>query len=639
MTFRRDPGYPSVTLPRTTEIDPLVRLAAIVESSDDAIIGKDLDGIIQTWNAGAERIYGYCRDEVVGRSMALLLPPDRPDEEAEILARIRSGLRVDHHETVRLRKDGRRIHVSVTVSPILTPDGRVAGASHVARDISERVRYEEDAARLAAIVESSGDAIVGKDLDGIIQTWNAGAERVYGYTAAEAVGQSIAMLLPPERRDEEHGILARLKQGERVEHFETVRVRKDGAQIRVSVTISPIRDRNGQIRGASHIARDITVQKAIEEQLRQTQKLESLGLLAGGVAHDFNNLLTGIMANASLAAESDGLDPSEQELLSDVVRAAERAAGLTRQLLAYAGKGRFITEVLNLSDLVHDISTLVQSSISRKVKLHLELARDLPPIVADPGQLQQVVMNLVINGAEAMGDRSGTVYVSTRVEESSGAATNGDASPPGRYVVLEVCDTGTGMDQATLARIFDPFFTTKLAGRGLGLAAVRGIVGAHKGALSVTSSPGAGTLFRVLFPVAGGSPAGAKRARPRVLEGRATVLVVDDEDSVRVAARKALEHYGYTVIVAENGRHALEIVRSRKSPIDLVLLDLTMPELNGEETLVELHRIQPSLRVLLSSGFDQTEVAPRFSGKTVAGIVQKPYTAARLAQMVKDALR
>jgi PAS domain S-box-containing protein len=362
-----------------SEADAIVRLATIVESSDDAIIGKDLDGIIQTWNSGAERVYGYCRDEVLGRSMALLLPPERPDEEAEILARIREGERLDHYETVRLRKDGRRINVSVTVSPILDVRGNVIGASHVARDVTEKVRYEEALARLAAIVESSHDAIIGKGFDGTIQTWNAGAERVYGYAAAEAIGKSITMLLPPDRLDEEHSIMARLQRGERVEHFETLRVRKDGAQIWVSVTVSPIRDRSGHIRGASHIARDITVQKVFEEQLRQTQKLESLGLLAGGVAHDFNNLLTGIMANASLAAESDGLVSFQQELLNDVMRAAERAAGLTRQLLAYAGKGRVVTELLNLSDLVHDISTLVQTSISRKVKLRLELARDLPP--------------------------------------------------------------------------------------------------------------------------------------------------------------------------------------------------------------------------------------------------------------------
>jgi two-component system, cell cycle sensor histidine kinase and response regulator CckA len=619
-------------------------LAAIVESADDAIVGKTLDGIIQSWNAGAQRLYGYSAEEVLGKSMVILLPPDRPEEEEAILARIRDGRPVEHFETVRMRRDGSRVHVSLTISPIRGSDGEVAGASHIARDITERVHFEHTAGRLAAIVESSEDAIVGKDMEGVILTWNSGAERTYGYTAEEAAGKPMSMLLPPERLEEENHILERLRRGERVEHFETVRVRKDGSRIDVSLTISPIRDSRGRIQGASHVARDITQQKAFEAQLRHTQKLESLGVLAGGVAHDFNNLLTGIMSNASLAAESSGADASTRRLMDDVVRAAERAAGLTRQLLAYAGKGRFVIEAIDLSRLVDEIAALLQTSISRTVELRFDLARDLPPVEGDPGQLQQVVMNLVINAAEAIGDAPGVVRIATRaqvVDRTWSRTVVGIPDlKPGLYVLLEVEDDGCGMDEETVARIFDPFFTTKSAGRGLGLAAVIGIVNGHKGALKIYSAPGKGTTFRLLLPVAAGPGPRPRDEKPQAeLEGRGTVLVVDDEESVRNAARNALVHFGYTVLLAGNGREAAEIVARRGETIDLVLLDLTMPEMSGEEALAHIRTLNPNLRVLLSSGFNQVEVIRRFQGQGLAGFIQKPYTAARLAASIKSVLK
>src|SRR4051812_14293518 len=260
---------------------------------------------------------------------------------------------------------------------------------------------DDATAQLAAIVESSDDAIVSKTLEGVILTWNTGAERLYGYTASEAIGREMTMLLPEDRPDEEAEILARIGRGERVEHFETVRRRKNGERIDVSLTISPTRNKEGQITGASHVARNITDRKRLDEQLRHTQKLESLGVLAGGVAHDFNNLLTGILGNTSLALEMISSDNPTRAILRDVVNASERASHLTRQLLAYAGKGRFVIEPINLSGLVREISSLIQTSIPKSVQLRLELRDDMPSVQADAGQLQQIVMNLVINGAEA----------------------------------------------------------------------------------------------------------------------------------------------------------------------------------------------------------------------------------------------
>src|SRR5579871_674132 len=618
-------------------------LTALVESSQDAIVSKDTHGIIQTWNRGAERLYGYTEAEVLGRSAAMLLPAERANEEREILGRIRKGESIHHFETMRLRKDGTRISVSLSISPIHNPAGQIIGASHIARNITERTLMEAATAQLAAIVDSSDDAIISKNLDGIILTWNAGAEKIYGYTAEEARWRHMSILLPPHRAQEEDAILERLKRGERVDHFETTRVRKDGKLIDVSLTISPIRDYDGGVRGASHIARDITAQKAFQSKLLQTQKLESLGVLAGGVAHDFNNLLVGILANASLAAQTLSLSNPQRKVMTDIVTAAERAATLTRQLLAYAGKGRFVTELVNISTLIREVHSLVQTSIPSKVQIRLELQDDLPPIEADVGQIQQVVMNLIINGAEAIGENPGLVVVTTGVQDVSAefarTVWGRDELPPGKYAIVEVNDNGCGMDAETQERIFDPFFTTKFAGRGLGLAAVSGILRGHKGALKVYSVPGKGTSFKLIFPVA---PAAITREpEPEVdreLEGRGTVLVVDDEEVVRKAARLSLERWGYTVLVAASGPEAIDIFRASHQEIALVLLDFTMPGMSGEEVMRELQLIAPGVRVLLSSGFNEVEAVRRFTGKRLAGFIQKPYRSSALVEKVKQIL-
>ncbi len=624
-----------------TSEDATLRLHALVHSADDAIIGKTTAGVVQTWNPGAERLYGYAASEMIGRDMTILLPPDRADEESFILERIGRGERVNHFDTVRVKKGGRLVHVSVAISPIVK-NGMVIGASHVARDITAGTELELARARLAAIVESSDDAIVSKDLTGTVQTWNKGAEQLYGYSEVEMKGRPMSLLLPPDRPDEEATILRRLSKGERVEHFETARMRKDGNQIEVSLSISPVYDKNGRVIAASHVARDITERRSLETKRLHAQKLESLGVLAGGIAHDFNNLLTGILGNASLVAEGLQQSNPDRPILQECIAAAERAALLTKQLLAYAGKGRFVTEPINLSHLVRQISALIQTSISRKVQVRMELANDLPSIEADAGQLQQVIMNLVINGAEAIAEDVGIVVCTTAVQMVDDAyikslGAEGQYISPGRHVMLEVQDSGCGMDEATLLRIFEPFFSTKFTGRGLGLAAVSGIVHGHRGALRVYSTPGKGTSFKVLFPAA---EAALNSPQPPTtaanLEGSGnTVLIVDDEDSVRSVARNTLQRRGYRTIEARDGREALEVFRKFAHEISLVLLDLTMPYMNGEEVLRELQIITPSVKVVLSSGFNEVEAIRRFTGKGLAGFLQKPYTAMRLAEAVK----
>jgi signal transduction histidine kinase len=383
-----------------------------------------------------------------------------------------------------------------------------------------------------------------------------------------------------------------------------------------------------------------------QERLRQSQKIESIGILAGGIAHDFNNLLTGVLGNASLALESMPAGSPNRTLLQGVVQASERAAHLTRQLLAYAGKGRFVVEALDLSQQVREIAALVQTSIPSAVQLRLDLAEQLPYIDADASQIQQIIMNLVINGAEAIPEgQSGTVIVTTGVQEVDDEylrTTLLDTPiPPGTYITLEVHDTGIGMDRETQARIFDPFFTTKFTGRGLGLAAVMGIVRGHQGALKIYSTPGRGSTFKVLLLASGSSlPRQAKRNDDTArLAGCGSVMVIDDESIVRRVAKATLERFGYSVIVCEDGPAAISLFRTMAADISVILLDMSMPVMSGEETFRHLRAIHPDVKVVLSSGYNEVEAISRFTGKGLAGFIQKPYTAARLGETIRSVLQ
>ena len=491
-------------------------------------------------------------------------------------------------------------------------------------EAAQRAREETISAQLRAVVESSGDAIISKDLNGIIQSWNLGAEQIFGYPAAEAIGQPSSLLLPPGRGHEEADIMERIRGGGLVKHFETVRLRKDGKEIHVSLTISPVHDAAQKLVGASHIARDITERKELEEQLRQSQKMESLGVLAGGLAHDFNNLLTGIMGNASLAVDDlSEADPARSHM-SEILHASERAALLVRQMLAYAGKGRFVIERVNLAAQAAEIVPLVRTSISRLVDLELRLAQELPEVEADRSQMQQLIMNLTVNAAEALGDRPGAVTITTYSRTTDAEL----------QVVLEVKDTGCGMDAETQARAFDPFFTTKFTGRGLGLSAVMGIIRAHRGTISVESAPGKGSTFTVVLPAMAPDTA---ESRPD-LHGDGNILVVDDEELVRRMARFTLERCGYTIELASDGKSAVEAFAARPRDFAAVLLDLTMPVMNGEEALERIQQIRSDVPVLLSSGFSEGEALRRFQDRGFAGFLQKPYTATALARKIQHAV-
>jgi PAS domain S-box-containing protein len=485
--------------------------------------------------------------------------------------------------------------------------------------------------------------IILLDPDGRVQRWSRGAERLFGYAAHELEGSTAdRIFVPPDRQAGVPEIELQMAAEQGRAEDERWHVRKDGSRFWASGVMIALRD-DAKLRGFAKVVRDFTERRRLEEAVRQTQKLESVGVLAAGVAHDFNNVLTAILGNVSLVRKrllsQDG-DPKADQLLSAAERAAQRAADLVRQLLNYAGKGRREIRPVDICQVVWDALAIVRASVSKRIVIHEDIPRDCPAIEADVTQLQQLVLNLMLNAAEAIGDEKGEVWVKLRVRDVSQAELTeryAGFSLPGRdYTELEVRDTGSGMDEKTLQQIFDPFFTTKFMGRGLGLAASLGIVRAHGGGIAVESAPGRGSTFTVLLPAeqAADEPMTVSDSITESARGEGLVLVVDDEVAIRSLLQNSLEELGYTVLTAENGVQALELFDRSTQEIMLVLLDLNMPVLDGGETAAALQLRNPRIPILVMSGLADHAGLHRLANVRIAGFVPKPFSPDQLAQAV-----
>lgn len=474
------------------EIDR-ARLAAIVESSDDAIISKDLNGVITSWNAAAERIFGYTSDEIVGRSILTIIPAELQHEEPTILGEIKTGNRVAHFETERLRKSGKRVEVSLTSSPIRDRDGKVIGASKIVRDISTRRQADDARLRLAAIVESSDDAIISKNLDSIITSWNAGAERMFGYKPEEIIGQSVMRLIPRELYWEEPEIIRKLRNGERIHHFETRRLRKNGEVFDVSLTVSPVRDDSGQVIGASKIVRDISDRKATEAALMDKEKLAATGRLAASLAHEVNNPLAAITNLAYLIRNHPGLDSEVRCYADSLLHETQRAADIAHRTLSFY-KEAARQSPTDVAEILRQILEVKQKTLLERNINVTTVFCDSPTLHAYRGELRQVFENLIENAMDAVG-HDGFIYARTR--------TIGKGST--EQLIVTVCDSGSGIAPDIRAKIFEPFVTTKeFKGSGLGLWVSRSIVHKHRGTIRARSSFDSrwkGTTFVVCLPV------------------------------------------------------------------------------------------------------------------------------------------
>jgi PAS domain S-box-containing protein len=606
-------------------------LASIVEHSDDAIIGKQIDGTITSWNPAAERLYGYSAEEASGAPISLLFPADRPDESEQILTLLEHGGSLDHFETQREHKDGTLIDVELTVSPIVDDAGDVVSASVIAHDISERLEAgellhrSEESYRLLFNRNPAPMWIFDIETMRFLAVNDAAVEH-YGYSRDEFLAQTTLCLVPPTLRTLEHG------RPEPTEAAVDRHVRKDGTLIDVLISSNAL-----ELEGRAAqfvLSQDVTAQHLLEAQLRQSQKMEAIGNLAGGIAHDFNNILMIIRTCASFLLERAD-DPETRRDAEHIDKAAERAAELTHQLLAFSREQALELERIDLNAVVEESYALLQRLLGEQIEIVRDLDPTLQPVCADRGQLSQVILNLAVNARDAMpGGGCLTLRTATQVLGEEYAAEHLDATP-GVYALLQVIDTGKGMDAKTQARAFEPFFTTKQTGTGFGLATVHGIVEQSGGHVWIASAPEAGTTFNIHLPVARDPVRFARLDLDgSSLEGTETILYVEDDDHLRELIAGALSRLHYTVVAAASGAEALRLADEHET-LDILVSDIAMPGLDGRELAKVIGATRPELRVLFTSGYpDDRVVAP---GRTGA-YIQKPYLPDELAKRIRDLL-
>lgn len=621
---------------------------------DYAVFMMDPQGRITSWNPGAERMTGYTEGEAMGAPFSRLFPEEdiAAGVPATILAAAASSGRLQD-EGWRIRKDGSRFLTSAVITAFFDARGQVQGFSKVTRDITEQRAIQAELRQLAESLESKVEAqvqelresearvlgfirhapaaIAFKDLDGRFMLINPKMEAMVGHPCGEVLGHTAQELFPDGKAAQTQEMDQRVVRHRQAVQHEQHWTDNQGATRHALVHRFPLVDQTGRCWGLGVIATDITEARQADQSLLQTQKLESLGVLTGGIAHDFNNLLGAMLGNVELALTEGTLSralPHLEALKGLMVKASD----LLKRMLAYAGQGKSTVAVLDLNQLVVEMTTLLGSSISKKAVIHHDLHPGALPMEGDPAQIQQLVMNLVINASEAFEDRNGTITLRTWAE---------DLEEP--LVSLEVADTGVGMTPEVLAKIFDPFFTTKFTGRGLGLAAIHGIVRGHRGFIRARSEPGVGSAFTVQFPASRDpvppalpDPLPPGDGDPARLDG--TVLVVDDEDAMRAITAKALRRLGLRTLQARDGLEALTLHQLHGDRIRLVLMDLTMPNMDGVEASRELRRRDAAIPIILTSGFNETAALKKFEGLELAGFLQKPFGLQALTRMVRRVL-
>ncbi len=629
------------------------RYRAVAENALAGIGISDETETLIFANVSFAAMLGYQVEELTGMNLAELVDQSELARFQQFTELRRNNVR-NRYVTRLRRKDGSWAHLQVSAAPMRAEDGGFLGTLAVVLDITDRLQHDaalrESEERYRAVAENALAGIGISDENETLVYVNHSFAEMLGYQQDELVGKSLADLVDEEELTRFARFTALRKEGVR-NRYETRLARKDGSIAHLEVSAAPMWDSNGTFIGTLAVLLDMTARiraeeerRELEAQVQHAEKLKSLGVMAGGIAHDFNNLLASILGNSEIALSDLPPDSELRAPIDDILQAAQRAADLTKQMLAYSGKSRIATEEVDLSKLVGGLRALLQSIVAKKVVLELDLDDELPGIDVDPTQLRQVVMNLVANASEAITARSGKVVVSTSVERGDRGLRTRRDNAAGRSdalcVALTVSDTGTGMDADTRTRMFEPFFTTKFPGRGLGLASVHGIVRAHGGAIDVETTPGQGTVVRVCLPAlahaARTSPAPAPKADD--WRGSGTVLIVDDEAVVRRAADRMVRRLGFASLTARDGAEALEIYEAYRDEVVLVLLDLAMPVMDGEEAFRKLRCIREDLPVLLSSGYGEDHAASRFAGQGLSGFIQKPYRLAALRAKIRDAL-
>jgi PAS domain S-box-containing protein len=622
---------------------------AAVESSNDAIVTETLDGVITGWNQAAERLFGFSANESIGQRIDIIVPEELRSEVRTILDGIKEGVKIDHHETERINKDGRRILVSLSISPVKSANGTIIGAAKVVRDVTQRKKMQEDlleSEQMArGIIDTSLDAFLQLDESGVIVDWSPKAENLFGWSRAEAIGERVRdLIVLPENREVHSERLAQFlqdadgrTQGRR---YEAVSLRRDGKVIYTEISLTALRRREGYV--INGFIRDLTESKAAQERIRQSEKLEAVGQLTGGVAHDFNNMLTVITGTIDLLAEAVADKPQLAAIAKLISEAADRGAELTSHLLAFARKQPLQPREIDVNALVVESTKLLRRAIGENIEIELKSDQSAWPALVDATQLTSALLNLAVNARDAMPD-GGKITLETRniVVDDSNVDANREIQP-GRYVMIAVSDSGSGIPAAIRDRIFEPFFSTKAVGKGtgLGLSMVYGFVKQSGGHIKVYSEEGQGTTFNIYLPQA---QSRADHAADPTTDtspesGTETILVVEDDPSVRTSVTTQLASLGYRTIAAANASEALALMDGNAS-FDLLFTDVIMPgPVNGRRLAEEAAKRRPELRVLFTSGY--TEDAIVHHGRLDPGVLllTKPYRKADLARMIRVAL-
>jgi PAS domain S-box-containing protein len=617
---------------------------SVVYTAADGIVTADQSGTIQSFNPAAERMFGYAAEEVIGQNLAMLMPqPDSDRHNSYIQAYLQTGIKKIigiGREAQALRKDGTRFPIELAVSEMLLPGRRMfTGILH---DITNRKAAEatlkDTNARLEAIIETSPLAITTLDLSGRVLAWNPAAERMFGWSGAEVLDQVLPVVPEAERTE----LLDRIRGGEPLLSVERQRLRKDGSTIEVTLWTAPLYDPAGEVSGVTGIYADVTQSKLLEEQFRQAQKMEAVGRLAGGIAHDFNNILTVITGYGEMVAERIASDPPMLEEVQEILKAADHATVLTRQLLIFSRRHVVKQEALDLNTVVAKLERMLRRIIGEDVELVTAPGAGLALVRADTAQVEQVVMNLAVNARDAMPGGGRLTIETANIELGAEYGKGHIGVKEGEYVMLAVSDTGKGIPPEVRSRLFEPFFTTKERGKGtgLGLSTVYGIVKQSGGEIWVYSELGKGTTFKIYLPqVLDDERRPAQVAEPSPVEhGEETLLLAEDEPGVRALARDVLRQHGYQVLEAMDVPDALRICREHPERIDLLLTDVVMPVMSGRELAERVAEIRPEIKVLYMSGYTDNIVVSHGVTSIDKEFLQKPFTPRSLARKVRESL-
>lgn len=618
-------------------------LEAVIEGTNDAVFVKDRDGRYLMVNSAAADRVGHPVHEVIGKSCVDFFPAGMA---SQFLERDRMALQEGKSHTFeeQLSTSSGTLTCLTARGPFRDAQGKIAGTFGVSRDISDRKRMEENLrvqkTFLEQLIQSAPEAIAITDPDYTIRQINLEFTRVFGYTPEEAVGRRLGALIVPPDKETESTTLSDYVNRPVTSVLETTRRRKDGSRVEVSVLVSPVIVGN-ELDAVYCIYRDISDAKTAQEQVRQSQKMEAIGRLAGGLAHDLNNLLTVIQGYSEILASTGADDPNRAHA-TQIMQAAERASALTQQLLAFSRRQVLQPKAVDLNSVVSSLETLLQRLIGEDIEIVFTPASNLGTVRADPGQLEQVIMNLAINARDAMPKGGKLMLQTSNVELDEAYARHHVGVRPGRYVLLTVSDDGVGMNEETMAHIFEPFFTTKGLGKGtgLGLSTVYGIVQQSEGHIFVYSEPGRGTSFKIYLPrvdevaalADSGKNASAKSA------GKETILLVEDDAQVRELTYSLLENCGYSVLAADTMPSVEKHCREFRGAIHLLLTDLIMPGMTGKDVATIVNRLRPGIRVVFMSGYTDDVIDLHGGLSPGTFFLQKPFSSAALAEKVRQAL-